>query len=87
MGLGQAKTAILKMVHKTRLKAIKNIASQTLPSHSRSCKFGTFVREITLYPYFCAKEAYYLVQIHNYKFHLSLISACQNIKHQKIYLL
>ena len=42
---------------KSHLGAIKSIASQTLPSHP--CKFGTFVRKITLCPFFIAKGAYY----------------------------
>ena len=42
----------------SQLGAIKNIASQTLPNNP--CKFGTFVRKITLYPFFCAKGAYYI---------------------------
>ena len=38
----------------SRLGAIKNIASQTLPNHPG--KFGTFVQKITLYPFFALRE-------------------------------
>ena len=36
----------------SHLGAIENIACQTLPNHP--CKFGTFVRKITLYSFFFA---------------------------------
>ena len=39
---------------KCHLGAIKNIAYQTLPNNP--FKFGTFVRKITVYPFFALRE-------------------------------
>ena len=57
----------------SHLGAIKNIGSQTLLNHP--CKFGTFVRKITLYPFFALMEPTSLLHYEIY-FHARIIGQC-----------